>query len=118
MTSTAEQEVRRAFDDWFDEAAAKDLDAVMTHIADDVVSYEHNAPLQYVGAAGVRENCRRGFEIQPDQFRWDVPDLHIIVRDDIAVTWGLNRMRGEGPGQEPSESWSRGTRILQKNDGE
>lgn len=113
----AEDEVRREFEAWFRDAAAKDLDAVMSKIAEGVVSYEHEAPLRYVGVDAVREVCRQGFELARGQFRWDIPDLEIIVRGDIAVTWGLNHMWAQEPGQEPVESWSRGTRVFQKIDG-
>jgi ketosteroid isomerase-like protein len=111
-----EDEIRGEFQDWLKAAARKDLDAIMTKIADDVVSYEHDAPLVHRGAAAVREICRSGFEAMPGDFSWDIPDLHVIVRGDIAVTWGLNRMRAAGPDHE-FESWSRGTRIFQKMDG-
>lgn len=117
MTHDAEQEIRQEFARWFDESSARDLDAVMAHMADDVVSYEHDPPLQFLGKEGIREVCQHGFDLQPDKFRWDIPDLQVIVRDDIAVTWGLNRMRGEAPGEGPTEMWSRGTRIFQKIDG-
>ncbi|PXY22173.1 SRPBCC domain-containing protein [Prauserella muralis] len=109
----AETEIRREFEEWFASAAAKDLDAVMTKIADDAVSYEHEAPLVHTGAERIREVCRHGFSVADGDFRWDIPDLRVIVRDDIAVTWGLNRMRVDGPAGR-HESWSRGTRIFQK----
>ena len=38
MTHDAEQEIRHEFARWFDESSARDLDAVMAHMADDVVS--------------------------------------------------------------------------------
>jgi ketosteroid isomerase-like protein len=116
--AAAEEELRKEFADWLAAAAKKDLDAVMQKIEDNVVSYEHDAPLVYNGAAAVREVCRRGFEAMPGEFNWDIPDLQIIVRDDIAVTWGLNRMRAKQSGQDEFVSWSRGTRIFQrKGDG-
>jgi len=117
MSADAERAIRQDFDRWFTAAAAKDTDAVMTHIADDVVSYEHDAPLQYVGAEQVRDVCQRGFDAMKGDFRWDVPDLKVIVRGDIAVTWGLNHMRAEEPGGQKIDSWSRGTRICQRIDG-
>lgn len=109
---SAEDEVRKEFEEWFADAAKKDLDAVMTKIADDVVSYEHEAPLVYTGADAVRQVCGRGFDAARGDFRWDIPDLQVIVRDDIAITWGLNRMRSDD-----GESWSRGTRVFQKAGG-
>ena len=48
----------------------------------------------------------------------DLPDLKVIVRDDIAVTWGLNHMQAQEPGKERFASWSRGTRVMQRIDGE
>jgi ketosteroid isomerase-like protein len=91
---------------------------VIARIARDAVSYEHVAPLRYVGVDAIRDLCQRGFDAQFEDFRWDMPDLQVIVRDDIAVTWGLNDMRSEEPGGQKMESWSRGTRVFQKIDGE
>jgi ketosteroid isomerase-like protein len=105
----AQRELRALFDAWFRAAARKDLEGAMSPIATDVVSYEHEAPLAYRGVDAVRAVCKAGFEHMPDGFRWDVPDLEIIVRGDVAVTWGLNRMHGPGV-----ELWSRGTRVFRK----
>lgn len=88
----------------------------MTHIAPDVVSYEHDAPLEYRGADAVRKVCRRGFDATPGEFAWDIQDLQVLVRDDVAVTWGLNHMHADLPGGGTYDSWSRGTRVFQRSD--
>jgi ketosteroid isomerase-like protein/uncharacterized protein YndB with AHSA1/START domain len=113
-----EEEIRELFVQWWRDAAAKDLDAVMRPIAPDVHAYEHEAPLQYQGQAALRETCRQGFEKAQGDFTWDIPDLQILVRGDLAVTWGLNRMRAQVPGQPVHESWSRGTRVFRKLHGQ
>ncbi len=107
----AQRELLALFEDWFSVSEKKDLDGAMSPVAKDVVSYEHEAPLVYDGVDAIRAVCKAGFEHMPDGFRWEVPDLRIIVRGDVAVTWGLNRVRGPGV-----ETWSRGTRILRKVD--
>lgn len=107
----AQREVRALFESWFQASQRKDLDASMTPIAKHVLSYEHEAPLTYRGVDALRATCKAGFEAMPDGFRWEVPDLRVIVRGDLAITWGLNRMHGPGV-----EMWSRGTRIFQKID--
>ena len=117
LQDTAKADVRHHFNQWFDESAEKDLDAVMRRIAPEVISYEHVDGLVHRGVDAVRAVCQRGFELQDGRFRWDVPDLEVLVRDDIAVTWGLNRMVNERPDGERIEMWSRGTRILQRIDG-
>jgi ketosteroid isomerase-like protein len=116
--SDEEQELRALFREWFQAAAAKDIDGAMKPIADDVVSYEHEAPLQYVGADNVRQVCQRGFDSVGDNLRWDVPDLRIEISGDMAVTWGLNRMRSQQQGASATESWSRGTRIFRRIGGD
>jgi uncharacterized protein (TIGR02246 family) len=94
---------------WYAATAAEDLDAIMEDIADDVVSYEHEPPLQHVGAAAVREVCRRGLEVSTGPVTWDVPDLEVHVGGDLAVSWGLNRITADG-----GEWWSRGTRVFRR----
>jgi len=62
--------------------------------------------------AALRASCKVGFDHAPEPFRWDIPDLRVMVRGDVAITWGLNHMRGPG-----LEMWSRGTRVFQRIDG-
>jgi|GEM_PF-322698 len=111
-TLAAEREIRALFEDWFRASERKDLDASMAPIARDVVSYEHDTPLLYRGADAVRAVCKAGFDQTPEEFRWEVPDLHVLIRGDVAITWGLNHMHGTD-----LEMWSRGTRIFRTIDG-
>src|SRR5690606_14023685 len=109
---TADRDLRILFENWFRASERKDLNASMEPIADDVLSYEHECPLEYRGIDALRATCSAGFDQMPEGFRWDVPDLQVVVRGDLAITWGLNRMRGPDV-----ELWSRGTRVFQKIDG-
>ncbi|MEV4631590.1 SgcJ/EcaC family oxidoreductase [Micromonospora sp. NPDC049523] len=112
----AEREVRELHERWFADTAAKDLDGMMAAIADDVVSYEHEEPLRYVGVDAVRELCKRNLDAAAGEtaVTWTVPDLKILVRDDLAVAWGLNHVRIEPPDAPPIDTWSRGTRIFER----
>lgn len=113
-----ERELRELHQRWFAATAAKDLDALMAPIAADVVSYEHDGPLRYVGEPAVREVCRAGLDAAGDgEVSWDVPDQTIVVDGDLAVAWGLNRVRVTGPDGESGESWSRGSRVFARRDG-
>lgn len=117
-TVAAEQDIRSIHQQWFADTAAKDLDGLMAHISDDIVSYEHDAPLQYIGRGNVREVCQRGLESAPGTITRDVPDLAVAIRDDFAIPWGLNQMTAEQADGEIIESWSRGTRVFQRRDGD
>jgi uncharacterized protein (TIGR02246 family) len=112
----SEREVRTLHQRWFESTAAKDLDGLMSPIAEAVISYEHEQPLEYVGRGRVREVCANGLDAGSGAVTWTVPDLQVVVRDDLAVAWGLNRMTAEQDNGGLVESWSRGTRIFQKTD--
>jgi uncharacterized protein (TIGR02246 family) len=112
----SEREVRALHQRWFESTAAKDLDGLMSPIAESVISYEHEQPLEYVGRDRVRDVCANGLDAGSGTVTWTVPDLKVVVRDDLAVAWGLNRMTAEQDNGGPVESWSRGTRIFQKTD--
>ena len=98
---------------WFDRTAAKDLDGLMEHIAPDIVSYEHR------GTDAIRRHRRRPRGVpararcSPGPIDFDIPDLTIHVSDNLAVTWGLDRIVADGV-----ESRSRGTRVFERRDGE
>lgn len=112
-----ERRIRDLHRAWFEASRAKDLDASMAPIAENIVSYEHSAPLRYSDIADIREECRRGFEYQADDFSWTVPDLEVLVRDDLAVAWGLNRMASRNPDGTEEVMWSRGTRVFRLVEG-
>jgi uncharacterized protein (TIGR02246 family) len=113
----AQEDIEAIHRHWSDRTAAKDLDGLMEHIAADVVSYEHQAPLQYVGAEAVRESCRQGLESTAGAVTFTVPDLTVRVGGDLAVAWGLNRATHEQPDGTRPETWSRGTRVFQRRKG-
>ncbi|WP_317259554.1 MULTISPECIES: YybH family protein [Streptomyces] len=109
--------MRAVHQHWFDRTAAKDLDGLMAHIAEDIVSYEHDTPLRYLGRHRVREVCRAGLDSAPGEVTWDVPEMEVLIRDDLAVVWGLNHMIGEMDDGTTEATWSRGTRVFQRRGG-
>ena len=117
-SGSAEAEIRQLFVDWFAASSRKDIEAAMKPISETIVSYEHSSPLEVRDLAALREECEVGFEKAGPEFDWSIPDLTIVVRDDIAVTWGLNRMANYVGGVLQSEMWSRGTRVFQRQDRE
>ena len=113
----AREEVAAVHEELFRATREKDLDRLMAQIADEVVSYEHDAPLQYTDRDAIRKICRQGLESAPGTVTWDVPDLTIFAWEDHAIAWGLNRVTAQRGDGEIAESWSRGTRFFEKHDG-
>ena len=119
MTSdpTSEREIRQLHEDWFEASHRKDLDASMAPISTSIVSYEHSVPLQCTSIDDIREECARGFELAGADFSWTVPDLRVVSDGDLAVAWGLNRMTDRRPDGTESTTWSRGTRVFERDGG-
>jgi ketosteroid isomerase-like protein len=114
QSTGSEKEIVELHEAWFAAAAAKDLDASMAPISPEIVSYEHTAPLQFTEIDAIREECKAGFDRAAEDFTWTVPDLRVVVRDDLAVAWGLNRMADRRPDGTEDVTWSRGTRVFQR----
>ena len=62
--------------------------------------------------------CKRGLDSAPGAVSWDVPDMQLVIDGDLAVAWGLNRMNAELADGQRVESWSRGTRIFARRNGD
>jgi uncharacterized protein (TIGR02246 family) len=107
----AESEVRELHDHWSDLTASKDLDGLMDGIAEDVVSYEQAGELQYVGKPAVREVCKAGLDAAPGGVSFTTPDLTVLTRGDLAIAWGLDHIESDD-----LDSWSRATRIFQRQE--
>jgi len=113
----AADEVREVHRGWAEATAARDLDGLMGPIDDDVVSYEHGTPLQYVGIDAVRPVCEAGLAASSGPVTWTIPDLRVEVAGDLAVTWGLDRITSRDADGTPVATWSRGTRVFRRRAG-
>ena len=114
----AEHGVRQVHDAWSAGTRAGDLDALMSHVDAQVVSYEQAGPMQYVGLAAVRDVCASGLSTAPDGVDLDTPELTVRSGGDLAVSWGLDRIRVNRPDGSTTESHLRGTRVFERRDGE
>ncbi|MBW9216105.1 SgcJ/EcaC family oxidoreductase [Mumia sp. zg.B53] len=116
--SEGEAEVAAVLSRWHEDTAAKDLDAMMAGIAQDVTSYELEEPLLLRELEDVRESCRRGLEATAGRIDFDVVDPQIVVRGDLAAVWSLDRVAVTQDGDDDeATTWSRATRVFRRRDG-
>lgn len=95
-----------------------DPDAVIAPLADDIVSYDLQPPLQYEGAAARdTDGLRQWFATWNGPVRVEMPKPAVRVGDDLAVAHGLSRMRGDKKGGGNTDLWFRTTLILARRDG-
>ncbi len=114
----AEQEIRALLRERDEAIAAGDAERVVAHVETGAVSFDLPPPLQYVHAAGP---AIAGLS---DWFRtWDgavtseMANPEVIVNGDLAVAYGLSRMRGDKKGSGPTDMWFRSTVVLIRREG-
>ena len=103
--AVASDEIRSLMHHWTDRTTARDLDALMEPIADEVVSYELDG--DYAGKSAVREVCKSGLESTAEPISFTTPDVTIAASGKLAIAWGHDHVAaGE------STSTFRSTRVF------
>lgn len=93
MTPT-ETEIKALLDTWSAAVAAKDVDGLMTLYAPDIVYFDVVPPLRFSGAAEVRKNFQRWFDIWASGIKSESRDLRILASGDTAIAFKLHRSSG------------------------
>jgi ketosteroid isomerase-like protein len=88
-----EVEIRRQIDKAVAGVQTKSLDILKQLYARDVVSFDVEPPLQYVGQAAKLENWSKVFDFF-DVVNYEVRDLRFTVGDDLALGHGFVRLSG------------------------
>ncbi|MEB3981503.1 nuclear transport factor 2 family protein [Mycobacterium sp. 663a-19] len=115
----AEADVRQRIEALVAAIRAGDLAAVMSMYATDVVSFDVEPPLRHVGAEAKRKNWERVFAAYQHPLGYEVRDLAITVRDDVAFAYSLNRLSGTRTnGTTTTGFWVRVTMCLRKVNGD
>jgi uncharacterized protein (TIGR02246 family) len=96
----------------------KDIAALMSHHAPDVVMFDALNPLQYVGAEKVRERAAQWFSWYQDAIGYEVRDLNITTGETAAFCHYLYRVSGTMTNGKEVNMWVRATACFRKLDGE
>jgi ketosteroid isomerase-like protein len=107
--------IRERVNDWARALCAKDLDAVATFYAPDLVSFDLTPPLRYAGADAKRRAWQHVFATV-HSFSYEVRDLKITASEELAFVHSLNHVSGElDTGH--IDRWVRWTACFQRIDG-
>ena len=104
-------------DDWAKAARAKDIDGVMSHYAPDIVAFDAIAALQFKGAEAYRKHWEACLAMCPGPMIFEIHDLDITARDDVAFCHYLSRCGGTGPDGKEQIGWMRATACFRKTNG-
>jgi uncharacterized protein (TIGR02246 family) len=101
--SVASDQIRALLNQWTADTRARDLDALMGPVADDVVSYELDG--EYVGKPAVREVCKTGLDATTEEITFTTTDLTVAASGNLAIAWGLDHVAADT---------SRSTRVFKR----
>jgi uncharacterized protein (TIGR02246 family) len=115
--ATDQASIRQLVDNWVKALRSKDVDAVMSHYAPDIVVFDLAPPLQYTGADAYRKNWEAWFPTFRGPIGYEVRDLRIAASDDVAFCHSFNRITGTRTDDEKTDVWVRATFCCRKIDG-
>jgi uncharacterized protein (TIGR02246 family) len=93
---------------------AKDINALMANYAPDIVTFDFRPPLQVRGADAYRKNFEAWFASVQGPIGYEIGDLRITMRDDVAFCHSVNHVKSTTTTGERADYWVRVTSGFQK----
>lgn len=118
VLSTDEAEIRELLDTWQSAVRAKNVDAIVSRYAPDIVAYDAILKLQFKGVDAYRKHWETCMEMCTGPMIFELHELHIAAGDDVAFCHALNRCGGTGPDGKEMVGWMRMTVGYRKRRGE
>jgi uncharacterized protein (TIGR02246 family) len=112
-----EADIRRRIDELVNAVRAMDLERVTSMYTPDVVSFDIVPPLWYQGSKNKRQHWADAFATYQPPLGYEIRDLVVAVRDDLAFGHSVNRVSGTLKNGRRSAVWLRWTACFRKLDG-
>jgi uncharacterized protein (TIGR02246 family) len=114
MTSVGNQtgdsaEIRAGMNERVRAVRAKDVEALMSCYAQDVVTFDLVAPLSNEGASAVRRRVTDWFASFQTSIDYELRDVSLFVSGDVAFDHHFTRVRGTSNGGAEIDMWFRET---------
>jgi len=116
LETQSDAAIRDALERWRSAVTARDIDGIMAYYSADILSFDAVAQLQFIGADAYRRHWQACMEMCKGPMIFEIHQLSLSVRDDIAFGHYLTRCGGVENGQEKT-SWMRATVCLHEIDG-
>jgi ketosteroid isomerase-like protein len=116
--AVAEALIRERIEELATALRAKDIDAVMSIFAPDLVSFDIVPPLRYVGADNKRRAWQEAFAMYAGPFGYELHDLNVTAVGDLAFVHSLNHVTATLASGHVTDLWLRWTACLRRIDGD
>jgi ketosteroid isomerase-like protein len=109
--------IRQRVEDWAKALRAKDIDAVMSLYAPNIISFDIGPPLRYAGANHKRRAWQEAFAAYAGPMAYEVRDLNVTSDGDLAFAHSLNHVSGTLASGHVSSLWVRWAACFRRIDG-
>jgi ketosteroid isomerase-like protein len=115
--AVAEALIRQRVEDWAKALRARDIDAVMSFYAPNIVSFDIAPPLRYAGTDNKRRAWQEVFARYTGAFAYEVRDLNVTTHGELAFVHSLNHVKGTQASGHITDMWVRWTACFRRIDG-
>jgi len=113
-----EDRLRRLIEDRIEAIRAKDIPAVLSVYAPDVVSYDVIDPLRHAGREAIGKRLEAWLsQFQEGPIGYEVRDLELAVGGDVAFSHGLSHVSATTTEGKLIDMWWRATTCFRRLDG-
>jgi ketosteroid isomerase-like protein len=109
MPADAEIALRAAIEERIRAVRAKDANAVLSHYAADVTTFDLVAPLENVGTAAVRQRLVGWFDSFDGPLGYEIAHLQLVTSGEIAFDHHFTHVRGATRDGKKIDMWFRET---------
>jgi uncharacterized protein (TIGR02246 family) len=110
-------EVRARMGAWAAALRAKDIDGIMASHSADVLAFDCHSQLEFKGADAYRRHLEACMPHIQGPMVFELHELNIVARDDVAFCHYLARCGATGAGGEEHRCWLRRTACLRRTRG-
>ncbi|MFC4175425.1 YybH family protein [Microvirga sp. GCM10011540] len=103
----SEDQVRDLLHSWLKAVRAKDVDAIASHYAPDIVAFDAIAQLQFKGVDAYSQHWKACMDMCEGAMTFEIHDLAIAAGEDVAFGHYLSRCGGADANGEEKFCWMR-----------
>ena len=112
-----EAQVRTIIEERVESVRSKDINALLSNHAPDILAFDVLNPLQYSGLDKVRERAEKWLSSYQSSIGYEIRDLGVTTGADVAFCHYLYRVSGTLQDGGEVNMWVRATVCLRKVDG-
>ncbi len=112
-----EGQIRKLMDDRVNAVRSRDVNAAISNLAPDILSFDVVNPLQHCGSVASRKRAEEWFSSFQGPIGYEIRDLSITAGGDVAFSHGLSHVSATSTDGGQLDMWWRTTVCFRKIDG-